>query len=128
MILLLQLIYDTMKSSSSGTSGFDNCLQFFPPELFSGRYLFNKTMRPGLVLQLQIFIFKIQTANGSCSMWSSHSNSYSGPMIISFNFFKPSNFFLDWEKAVLLNGLKFSRSVIFCHIHKNSERNLKCMM
>ncbi|XP_078157888.1 DNA repair/recombination protein [Carex rostrata] len=32
-----KLIYDTMKSSSSGTSGFDNCLQFFPPELFSGR-------------------------------------------------------------------------------------------
>ncbi|KAJ4817595.1 DNA repair and recombination protein RAD54-like [Rhynchospora pubera] len=32
-----KLIYDVMKSKSSGTSGFDNCLQFFPPELFSGR-------------------------------------------------------------------------------------------
>ncbi|KAJ3695883.1 hypothetical protein LUZ60_001260 [Juncus effusus] len=32
-----KLIYDTMKSSSSTNSGFDNCLQFFPPELFSSR-------------------------------------------------------------------------------------------
>ncbi|CAN6245995.1 unnamed protein product [Urochloa humidicola] len=32
-----KLIYDTIKSSNSGGSGFDDCLRFFPPELFSGR-------------------------------------------------------------------------------------------
>ncbi|GJM86938.1 hypothetical protein PR202_ga02842 [Eleusine coracana subsp. coracana] len=32
-----KLIYDTIKSNSSGGSGFDDCLRFFPPELFSGR-------------------------------------------------------------------------------------------
>jgi DNA repair and recombination RAD54-like protein len=35
----LQLIYDTIKSNNSGGSGFDDCLRFFPPELFSGRYI-----------------------------------------------------------------------------------------
>uniref|UniRef100_A0A0D9VLE4 DNA repair and recombination protein RAD54 n=1 Tax=Leersia perrieri TaxID=77586 RepID=A0A0D9VLE4_9ORYZ len=33
-----KLIYDTIKSNTSGGSGFDDCLRFFPPELFSGRY------------------------------------------------------------------------------------------
>uniref|UniRef100_A0A453PN87 Helicase ATP-binding domain-containing protein n=1 Tax=Aegilops tauschii subsp. strangulata TaxID=200361 RepID=A0A453PN87_AEGTS len=33
-----KLIYDTIKSSKSGGSGFDDCLRFFPPELFQGRY------------------------------------------------------------------------------------------
>ncbi|XP_077249853.1 DNA repair/recombination protein isoform X2 [Tasmannia lanceolata] len=32
-----KLIYDTIKSGASGTSGFEDCLRFFPPELFSGR-------------------------------------------------------------------------------------------
>ncbi|KAL8541379.1 hypothetical protein ACS0TY_002583 [Phlomoides rotata] len=32
-----KLIYDTIKSGSPGTSGFDDCLRFFPPEMFSGR-------------------------------------------------------------------------------------------
>ncbi|WVZ73525.1 hypothetical protein U9M48_021822, partial [Paspalum notatum var. saurae] len=32
-----KLIYDTIKSNNSGGSGFDDCLRFFPPELFSGR-------------------------------------------------------------------------------------------
>ncbi|KAM3243970.1 hypothetical protein ACQJBY_055722 [Aegilops geniculata] len=32
-----KLIYDTIKSSKSGGSGFDDCLRFFPPELFQGR-------------------------------------------------------------------------------------------
>lgn len=32
-----KLIYDTIKSGSQGTSGFEDCLRFFPPELFSGR-------------------------------------------------------------------------------------------
>lgn len=32
-----KLIYDTMKSGSPGTSGFEDCLRFFPPEMFSGR-------------------------------------------------------------------------------------------
>ncbi|KAG1342243.1 putative DNA repair and recombination protein RAD54 [Cocos nucifera] len=31
------LIYDNIKTGSSGTSGFDDCMRFFPPELFSGR-------------------------------------------------------------------------------------------
>jgi len=38
-IFVLQLIYDTKKSNNSGGSGFDDCARFFPPELFSGRYL-----------------------------------------------------------------------------------------
>ncbi|XP_010487852.1 PREDICTED: protein CHROMATIN REMODELING 25 [Camelina sativa] len=32
-----KLIYDTIKSSSPGTVGFENCLEFFPAEMFSGR-------------------------------------------------------------------------------------------
>ncbi|XP_065872787.1 protein CHROMATIN REMODELING 25 isoform X2 [Euphorbia lathyris] len=32
-----KLIYDTVKSGSPGTSGFENCIRFFPPEMFSGR-------------------------------------------------------------------------------------------
>ncbi|KAL8151353.1 hypothetical protein V2J09_021161 [Rumex salicifolius] len=32
-----KLIYDTIKSENSGTSGLEGCMQFFPPELFSGR-------------------------------------------------------------------------------------------
>ncbi|OVA15799.1 SNF2-related [Macleaya cordata] len=32
-----KLIYDTIKSGSSGTSGFEDCIRFFPPEMFSGR-------------------------------------------------------------------------------------------
>ncbi|AQK75165.1 DNA repair and recombination protein RAD54 [Zea mays] len=32
-----KLIYDTIKSNNSGVSGFDDCLHFFPPDLFSGR-------------------------------------------------------------------------------------------
>ncbi|XP_020089943.1 DNA repair and recombination protein RAD54 isoform X2 [Ananas comosus] len=32
-----KLIYDSIKSSSSGTTGFEDCMRFFPPELFSGR-------------------------------------------------------------------------------------------
>ncbi|PKA56106.1 DNA repair and recombination protein RAD54 [Apostasia shenzhenica] len=32
-----KLIYDTIKGGVSGTSGFEDCMQFFPPELFSGR-------------------------------------------------------------------------------------------
>ncbi|KAM0895634.1 hypothetical protein ACQ4PT_023723 [Festuca glaucescens] len=32
-----KLIYDTIKSSKSGGSDFDDCLRFFPPELFQGR-------------------------------------------------------------------------------------------
>ncbi|KAE9448498.1 hypothetical protein C3L33_19600, partial [Rhododendron williamsianum] len=35
--LILKLIYDTMKSGSPGTSGFEDCLRFFPPEMFAGR-------------------------------------------------------------------------------------------
>ncbi|KAH7679570.1 DNA helicase protein [Dioscorea alata] len=32
-----KLIYDTIKSGSPGTSGFEDCICFFPAELFSGR-------------------------------------------------------------------------------------------
>ncbi|XP_058097109.1 protein CHROMATIN REMODELING 25 [Magnolia sinica] len=32
-----KLIYDTIRSGGSGTSGFEDCIRFFPPELFSGR-------------------------------------------------------------------------------------------
>ncbi|KAJ4967147.1 hypothetical protein NE237_018996 [Protea cynaroides] len=32
-----KLIYDTIKSGSSGTSGFEDCIRFFPSEMFSGR-------------------------------------------------------------------------------------------
>jgi len=32
-----KLIYDTIKSNNSSGSGFEDCLRFFPPELFSGR-------------------------------------------------------------------------------------------
>ncbi|XP_027105933.1 protein CHROMATIN REMODELING 25 [Coffea arabica] len=32
-----KLIYDTIRSGSPGTSGFEDCLRFFPPEMFSGR-------------------------------------------------------------------------------------------
>ncbi|KAJ9705019.1 hypothetical protein PVL29_003185 [Vitis rotundifolia] len=32
-----KLIYDTVKSGSPGTSGFEDCMRFFPPEMFSGR-------------------------------------------------------------------------------------------
>ncbi|KAK3420598.1 hypothetical protein EUGRSUZ_G01447 [Eucalyptus grandis] len=32
-----KLIYDTVKSGSPGTSGFEDCVRFFPSEMFSGR-------------------------------------------------------------------------------------------
>ncbi|KAF2556056.1 hypothetical protein F2Q68_00017236 [Brassica cretica] len=32
-----KLIYDTIKSKSPGTIGFEDCLEFFPAEMFSGR-------------------------------------------------------------------------------------------
>ncbi|XP_020575569.1 DNA repair and recombination protein RAD54 [Phalaenopsis equestris] len=32
-----KLIYDSIRSGGSATSGFENCMQFFPSELFSGR-------------------------------------------------------------------------------------------
>ncbi|XP_057964453.1 protein CHROMATIN REMODELING 25 isoform X2 [Malania oleifera] len=32
-----KLIYDTIRSGSPGTSGFEDCMRFFPPEMFSGR-------------------------------------------------------------------------------------------
>ncbi|KAH7867474.1 hypothetical protein Vadar_033967 [Vaccinium darrowii] len=32
-----KLIYDTMKSGSPGTAGFEDCLRFFPAEMFSSR-------------------------------------------------------------------------------------------
>ncbi|XP_027912240.1 protein CHROMATIN REMODELING 25 [Vigna unguiculata] len=32
-----KLIYDTIKSGSPGTSGFEECIRFFPPEMLSGR-------------------------------------------------------------------------------------------
>ncbi|PON69110.1 Helicase [Parasponia andersonii] len=32
-----KLIYDTVRSGSPGTSGFEDCIRFFPPEMFSGR-------------------------------------------------------------------------------------------
>ncbi|CAI9104342.1 OLC1v1002990C1 [Oldenlandia corymbosa var. corymbosa] len=32
-----KLIYDTIKSGSPGTSGLEDCLRFFPPQMFSGR-------------------------------------------------------------------------------------------
>ncbi|GFP84567.1 protein chromatin remodeling 25 [Phtheirospermum japonicum] len=34
---LMKLIYDTIKSGSPGTSGFEDCLRFFPQEMFSAR-------------------------------------------------------------------------------------------
>eukprot|EP01018_Ginkgo_biloba_P036784 Gb_13099 [translate_table: standard] len=32
-----KLIYDTIRGGSSGTAGFENCMHFFPQEMFSGR-------------------------------------------------------------------------------------------
>ncbi|KAI4295641.1 hypothetical protein L6164_035664 [Bauhinia variegata] len=32
-----KLIYDTIRSGSPGTTGFENCIRFFPPEMLSGR-------------------------------------------------------------------------------------------
>ncbi|XP_058778584.1 protein CHROMATIN REMODELING 25-like [Vicia villosa] len=32
-----KLIYDTIRSGSPGTSGFENCIRFFPPNMSSGR-------------------------------------------------------------------------------------------
>ncbi|XWS39958.1 hypothetical protein CRYUN_Cryun18bG0099000 [Craigia yunnanensis] len=32
-----KLIYDTIRSGSPGTTGFEDCMRFFPPEMFSGR-------------------------------------------------------------------------------------------
>ncbi|XP_021617338.1 protein CHROMATIN REMODELING 25 isoform X3 [Manihot esculenta] len=32
-----KLIYDTIRSGSPGTSGFEDCIRFFPSEMFSGR-------------------------------------------------------------------------------------------
>ncbi|KAK7405812.1 hypothetical protein VNO78_07422 [Psophocarpus tetragonolobus] len=32
-----KLIYDTIRSGSQGTSGFEDCIRFFPPEMLSGR-------------------------------------------------------------------------------------------
>ncbi|KAH7517973.1 hypothetical protein FEM48_Zijuj09G0121200 [Ziziphus jujuba var. spinosa] len=32
-----KLIYDTIRSGNPGTSGFEDCIRFFPPEMFSGR-------------------------------------------------------------------------------------------
>ncbi|KAK7283963.1 hypothetical protein RIF29_13713 [Crotalaria pallida] len=32
-----KLIYDTIQSGSPGTSGFEDCIRFFPPEMLSGR-------------------------------------------------------------------------------------------
>ncbi|KAM3305829.1 protein CHROMATIN REMODELING 25-like [Capsicum chacoense] len=32
-----KLIYDTIRSGSPGTSGFEDCIRFFPPGMFSGR-------------------------------------------------------------------------------------------
>ncbi|KAL5982445.1 DNA-dependent ATPase protein rad54 [Asimina triloba] len=34
---VMQLIYDTIRSGASGTSGFEDCMRYFPPELFSSR-------------------------------------------------------------------------------------------
>ncbi|XWS54814.1 hypothetical protein CRYUN_Cryun10bG0121500 [Craigia yunnanensis] len=31
------LIYDTIRSGSPGATGFEDCMRFFPPEMFSGR-------------------------------------------------------------------------------------------
>lgn len=32
-----KLICDTIRSGSPGTSGFEDCIRFFPPKMFSGR-------------------------------------------------------------------------------------------
>ncbi|GLT98291.1 hypothetical protein SLE2022_158020 [Rubroshorea leprosula] len=32
-----KLIYDTIRSGSPGTTGLEDCMRFFPPEMFSGR-------------------------------------------------------------------------------------------
>ncbi|KAH0681279.1 hypothetical protein KY284_022364 [Solanum tuberosum] len=32
-----KLIYDTIRGGGPGTSGFEDCIRFFPPEMFSGR-------------------------------------------------------------------------------------------
>ncbi|GAB4853963.1 DNA-dependent ATPase protein rad54 [Ancistrocladus abbreviatus] len=32
-----KLIYDTIRSGNTGTSGFEDCMRFFPPEMFSAR-------------------------------------------------------------------------------------------
>ncbi|XP_020237119.1 protein CHROMATIN REMODELING 25 isoform X2 [Cajanus cajan] len=32
-----KLIYDTIRNGSPGTSGFEDCIRFFPPEMLSGR-------------------------------------------------------------------------------------------
>jgi hypothetical protein len=35
--LSMQLIFDTIKNGSPGISGFEDCMRFFPPGMFSGR-------------------------------------------------------------------------------------------
>ncbi|CAL0304374.1 unnamed protein product [Lupinus luteus] len=34
-----KLIYDTIRSGNPGTSGFEDCIRFFPPEMLSGRWI-----------------------------------------------------------------------------------------
>ena len=44
MTLFLQLIYDTVRSGGSNAAGFENCLDYFPSEMFSGRYYSCRTV------------------------------------------------------------------------------------
>mgnify|MGYP007105616655 CR=1 FL=1 len=42
--LFLQLIYDTVRSGGSNAAGFENCLDYIPSEMFSGRYYSCRTV------------------------------------------------------------------------------------
>lgn len=54
----MKLIYDTIKAGSPGTSGFDDCLRFFPPSMFSGRWssdlivIWMNLILPGPILEI----------------------------------------------------------------------------
>jgi hypothetical protein len=37
LVVDLQLIYDTVRAGGSEAAGFEDCLQFFPPAMFTGR-------------------------------------------------------------------------------------------
>lgn len=68
-----QLIYDSIKSDKSGTSGFSDCIRFFPPELFSGRYnqiLFIWLLTSNFHLSLILIYFSRSGAwTGGAGVW-----------------------------------------------------------
>ena len=52
----MQLIYDTVRSGGSNAAGFENCLDYFPSEMFSGRYYSCRTVLYSFFLYLFVTV------------------------------------------------------------------------